>query len=301
MKTVVTGGAGFIGSHLADALVAAGHEVVVVDDLSSGDRDNIGPGREFVKANPVSDDMEELFSGKDCVFHLAAYPSVPGSIENPEWCHINGYHLTANVAEAARVAGVKRLVFASSCSVYKMDEHVVKSEISQLLPISPYAASKAAGELLLKSYALCYDMDCVSLRFFNVYGPRQSASSSYSGVVGRFCAMKHGGKPFEIQGTGDQSRDFVYVSDVVDACMLAGAYDGRLGGMVMNVGTGVKTSVMDIAKSLGGPVMYAPARPGDISAIQADTSRALGHLGFKAKVSLDEGVKKTMEWHASRS
>lgn len=306
MKVLVTGGAGFIGSHLVDMLVEHGHDVMVVDDLSTGSMDNLSSSID--KIGFVCADVSKLFmhelKGVEVVFHLAAFVSVPKSVEDPMEAYNRGAHMTALLLENCRKNDVKRFVFASSCSVYEsLDTPKPRNEGEALCPLSPYAAGKACGEMLVNAYAMCYPMDGVSLRFFNVYGPRQSSNSSYSGVVARFCAQAVSGAGFEIFGDGQQSRDFIYVVDVARACYLAGVAPKRLNGVALNVGTGRAESVISVADAIDKtlPRKHLPPRAGEVRSIKADNEWAKNFIGFSPIVGFEEGVRATVGWYEQRT
>jgi len=303
MLYVVTGGAGFIGSHLVEGLFSAGHELIVIDDLSTGRFENIGripadSGVRFVQGSILDLDLlKDEFLGADGVFHQAAYVSVPGSVSNPLQSHETTLTGTLNVLVAARDTGVKKVVHASSAAVYGNLPGVPKREDMPVDPLSPYAVAKYAGEQYCRVFGLLYGLRTVSLRYFNVYGARQDPRSDYAAVIPRFIANLRSGNPPVIYGDGTQTRDFVYVKDVVRANILAmetGA-DG-----VYNIGSGKATSVNELAKLLisllgfpGRPV-YTGGRPGEVKHSVADISRARASLAWAPSFSLEAGLSDTL-------
>ncbi len=303
MLYVVTGGAGFIGSHLIEGLFSAGHELIVIDDLSTGRFENIGripadSGVRFVQGSILDLDLlKDEFLGADGVFHQAAYVSVPGSVSNPLKSHETTLTGTLNVLVAARDTGVKKVVHASSAAVYGNLPGVPKREDMPVDPLSPYAVAKYAGEQYCRVFGLLYGLRTVSLRYFNVYGARQDPRSDYAAVIPRFIANLRSGNPPVIYGDGTQTRDFVYVKDVVRANILAmetGA-DG-----VYNIGSGKATSVNELATLLisllgfpGRPV-YTGGRPGEVKHSVADISRARASLAWAPSFSLEAGLSDTL-------
>lgn len=303
MLYVVTGGAGFIGSHLVEALSLAGHELVIIDDLSSGRVENISrvsanPHVRFVQGTVLDLGLLlEEFQGADGVFHQAAFVSVPGSIRHPLHSHEVTLTGTLNVLLAARDSGVKKVVHASSAAVYGNLPGVPKKEDMPVEPLSPYAVAKYAGEQYCKVLGLLYNLSTVSLRYFNVYGARQDPASDYAAVIPRFIANLRAGKPPVIFGDGTQTRDFVYVKDVVRANILA--MEGDAEG-VYNIGSGSQTSINDLAAILmdlfgyvGKPV-YTKGRPGEVMYSAADISRARSLLGWEPAWSLEAGLSDTL-------
>lgn len=303
MLYVVTGGAGFIGSHLVEALSLAGHELVVIDDLSSGRIENIAsvsanPRVRFVQGTVLDLGLLlEEFQGADGVFHQAAFVSVPGSIRHPLQSHEVTLTGTLNVLLAARDTGIKKVVHASSAAVYGNLPGIPKREDMPVEPLSPYAVAKYAGEQYCKVFGLLYDLPTVSLRYFNVYGARQDPASDYAAVIPRFIANLRNGKPPVIFGDGTQTRDFVYVRDVVRANILAMERDAE---GVYNIGSGKETSINELVTILmrllrfrGQPV-YAGGRPGDVMHSVADISRARSLLGWEPAFSLEEGLSDTL-------
>ena len=306
MKALVTGGAGFIGAHLVRALLTAGHEVVVLDDLSKGKKERllgVEGALTFVEGSiedlPL---LKPLFEGVDCIFHHAAFISVPESIQNPyDYYRVNirGF---LTVLEAARHAQVKRLVYASSAAVYgEAEGEKIQKESLSSQPLSPYALSKCLNESYAGLYSRLYGLETVGLRYFNVFGPDLAVGSvgtGYASVMSAFKKAAALGEELAIFGDGMQTRDFVYVEDVVQANLLAAqAPKEKVSGQVLNVGSGQTTTVLHLLelfeKTLGHslPCRYYPMRQGDILHSSPDLSRAQSLMGFRARVSLEEGVR----------
>jgi len=302
MKTCVTGGAGFIGSNLVDRLLADGHQVVVLDDLSTGKRENLarvlGRIELFVDDLRNTDAVRTAVAGCEVVYHQGALASVARSVENPvEVTEVNVMG-TLNVLVAARDAKVRRVVFASSSSVYGDTPELPKTESMPTTPRSPYAASKAAGESYLSAFQASYGLETVALRYFNVYGPRQAPDSLYAAAVPRFIDAMRNGRPATIYGDGGQTRDFTYVADVVDALVRASTSAKAPLVGPMNVGGGQRISILDlvgtIAKALGfrGRPVHEAARVGDVRDSLADVHRAMDTLAWKPATTLDEGISR---------
>ena len=298
-KFVITGGAGFIGSHLAESL-ARENDVVVIDDLSTGKTENLtGIDVSFLKGS-ITDIklLNKSFQDADCIFHLAAIASVKKSIDQPLLTNKVGIEGTLKVLLAARDAGVQRVVMASSAAIYGSSQELPKKEDMMPEPISPYAISKLTAEHYAKVFQEIYGLQTVSLRYFNVFGPRQDPSSQYSGVISRFISALIAGQRPIIYGDGEQTRDFVYVKDVVKANILA----SRSGTGIYNIASGKSTSLNSlaviIAKIIGKDVdlRYEAARPGDIRHSLADIGRARG-LGYFPDYSIEEGLKETINWY----
>ena len=307
----VTGGAGFIGGHLVDGLLALGASVTVIDDLSNStlahlaERIEDEPDRlQFVHGSILEDEaLAEAVDGCRTVFHLAALGSVPRSIDDPRRTWAVNATGTMRVLEAARAAGAKRVVFASSSSAYGETERLPKVETMPPMPLSPYAASKVAGEQLMRAWAHSYHMRTASLRYFNVFGPRQPAGSDYAAVVPNFSSAIYAGKRPIIYGDGQQTRDLTYVACAVLATMQAGGVDTPLHGDIMNVGTGERTSMAELARLIADaqdrsdlvPEHQSP-RAGDVRHSLADISRARELLGYRPIISLAEGLEQTITW-----
>jgi UDP-glucose 4-epimerase len=304
MKYLVTGGCGFIGSHICEELLAGGHEVRALDNLSSGYEENIaGLEVEFVRGD-VRDlaAVTAAAAGCDGVFHQAAMVSVPESVEKPLECNAINVTGTLNVLLAAREGGVRRVLLASSAAVYGNDPELPKREEMLPGPVSPYALGKLAGEYYLQVFAELYGVQTVALRYFNVFGPRQDPTSMYSGVISKFAdVLRAGGSP-TVFGDGEQTRDFVFVRDVVAANLLAMS-SARVGrGEVFNVGTGERTSLLQLIETLarifGREVKpgFAPERVGDIKHSVSDISRAGRVLGYRPRTSLEAGLRALISY-----
>ena len=304
-RFLVTGGAGFIGSALVHRLLGLGHTLRVVDDFSTGFRCNLEPC--LARLELVEGDVAELAvcraaaQGVEYVLHQAAIPSVPRSIEDPLASNRVNVTGTLNMLLAAREAGVKRFVFASSSSVYGESEVLPKVETMPEDPLSPYALTKLAGEKYGLVFQRIYNLSTVSLRYFNVFGPRQNPHSQYSAVISRFVDAALEGRRPTVYGDGEQSRDFTYVDNVVEANLLA-CFAERASGMVFNVGTGQTHTLNDLLRSLasivGRPVEaeYTSARLGDVRHSQASIEKARRILGFEPQVSFEQGLERTVDW-----
>jgi nucleoside-diphosphate-sugar epimerase len=307
-KVLITGGAGFIGSHLAEALVELGARVIVIDDLSGGSVDNLqsfGP-LEFIEGSILDFDLlDRCTRGCDYVLHQAALGSVPRSVEHPRLYNTVNITGTLNVLEAARAARVKRVVFAASSSAYG-ENPVPWVESMPSLPRSPYAATKLAGEGLLRAYAASYGLDTASLRYFNIFGPRQNANSAYAAVIAAFAKALIAGVRPVIYGDGEQSRDFTFVANACHANLLCAARPQLLNGAVINVGCAgqisVNTLAQAVAAALGRPDLkpaYEATRAGDILHSFADLSLTRQILGYAPIVDFGSGLKQTMDWYRS--
>ena len=306
MRYLVTGGAGFIGSHTVDELVRRGHGVVVLDDLSSGKEENLGEVRSkitFMKGSITDlEAVQRAMHQAEYVVHLAARTSVPRSVKDPIDTNRINVEGTLNVLVAARDNRVKRVVFAASSSAYGETPTLPKKESMQPLPISPYGVSKYAGELYAQSFGRCYGLENVCLRYFNIFGPRQDPDSPYSGVLSRFTAAFLQDEQPVVFGDGEQTRDFTYVDNAVQANLLACEAPGT-SGFVFNVGTGDRYSLNQTLEILRGlsakklPAKYEPAREGDIRDSQADITAARELLGYEPTVRFEEGLERTYEWY----
>lgn len=306
-KYLVTGGAGFIGSALVRGLLALGDgSVEVIDNLSTGRRENLAEVSSRITFHPTDirdfDEIRPLISSADTVFHIAAIPSVPKSIADPvpsHECNIDG---TFNILRACVDGGVRKVVYAASSSAYGDTEVLPKVETMQPNPKSPYAAQKLMGEYYCSAFSSCYGLDATSLRFFNVYGPRQDPGSPYSGVISVFmtCLLQHTSPT--IHGDGEQTRDFTYIDDVV-ALILKAAQAPRVAGKVFNAGNGNRYSlneVWDLLQKIEGvqiPALYGPPRAGDVRDSQADTTAAVRDLGHAPRFTIEEGLRHTLEWY----
>jgi nucleoside-diphosphate-sugar epimerase len=307
-RVLVTGGAGFIGSHLAMALNELGATVIVIDDLSGGgDPADLPAAVTFVRGSILDTELlAKLTAGCDLVFHQAALGSVPLSVQQPRRFHEVNITGTFNVLEAANNNRVHRVMFAASSSAYGDSETVPKIETMPPRARSPYAATKAAGEALLSAFAACYPVDTVSLRYFNIFGPRQNANSAYAAVIAAFASAMLAGKAPVIYGDGEQSRDFTYVDNAVHANLLAGAYPGRLDGVVLNVAIGQRTSVNELARDAADILhrpdlkpVYQPPRAGDVRHSLADLSLTQKTLGYKPLVEFRPGLERTLAWYGA--
>ena len=309
MRVLVTGGAGFIGSHLVDRLVARGDQVSVIDSFSTGKRENLTHhgDRITVHEADVRDAaaVDRAIKGCELVFHEAAVVSVPYSVDHPQETHDVNIQGTLNVLLAARKNRVRRVVFASSAAVYGDEPTLPKSESMLPEPIAPYGVEKLTSEHYLRTFARLYDVETVALRYFNVFGPRQDPSSPYSGVISVFVQRLLAGAPVTIFGDGLQSRDFVYVADVVDANLLAGSTKGA-SGRVYNVARGERTTLLELAAMLGkimgnetGPTLAAE-RAGDIRHSHAAIDRARGELAYGPRVALETGLTALVEHERKR-
>lgn len=297
MKCLVTGGAGFIGSHLTDLLLAKGHEVLVIDNLCGGWMKNLkeaekNPRFRFVKAD-IRGNLSALFDGVDWVFHLAALADIVPSIENPRNYFETNVDGTFNVLEEAHKAKVKRFLYAASSSCYGLAKQFPTPETAPIQPQYPYALTKYLGEQLVLHWAQVYKLPALSLRLFNVFGPRSRTTGVYGAVFGVFLAQKLHEKPFTVVGDGNQTRDFTYVGDVADAFHTAAMSD--LTNDFMNVGSSGHYSVNSLVNLLQGPVTYIPKRPGEPDCTFADVSKIHKLLHWKAKTSFEAGVRKILD------
>ena len=305
---LITGIGGFIGSSLARALIVRGEQVRGVDNFSTGKRENIAEildQIDFREADIADlDAMRNACAGVDFVLHQAAIPSVPKSVLDPLGSNRANVDGTVNVLVAARDAKVKRVVYAASSSAYGDTPTLPKHEAMSPDPISPYAVAKLASEHYMVSFYRCYGLETVALRYFNVFGPRQDPSSPYSGVLAKFITQMLRGEQPTIFGDGEQSRDFTYIDNTVDANLLAcHAPASRVAGQVFNVATGRRVTLNETFKALqdmtshSGQPKYEPARGGDIKHSLADISRAEAALEYKPTVDFEEGLRRTVEWY----
>lgn len=302
-QALVTGGAGFIGSHLATSLLASGGKVRVLDDLSSGHRRNLAEGSEFVEASILDErDVREAMGGCELLVHLAAEVSVPRSWEDPARAFRINLEGTERVFRLAGESGVRSVVFASSAAVYGPTPSLPSKEGDPFVCASPYAAHKAAGELMLQSYARRYGFHAASLRFFNVFGPRQDPKSAYAAVISAFMDAAAAGRRPLVFGDGSQTRDFVPVADVVEAIRLAADPSRSLRGEAFNVGLGERRSLLDLIATLSkvsGRELdpeFRPPRAGDVPHSCASIERATRELGYVPPVSFEEGLAETWRW-----
>jgi nucleoside-diphosphate-sugar epimerase len=308
-RIVITGGAGFIGSALARAALLRSELVTIVDNLLTGKRENLAEIQDRVDFHHVDIRDAAALNGVlrrgDTVFHLAAIPSVPRSIDDPQPSHEVNIDGTFNVFRAAHQAGVRRVVYAASSSAYGDTEVLPKVETMAPQPKSPYAAQKLMGEYYASVFAACYGLETVSLRFFNVYGPRQDPSSPYSGVLSLFMTALLERRSPTIFGDGEQSRDFTYVDDVADLALKAAAAPG-VSGRLYNAGNGERFTLNQVWSELQKiegvhlPPNYEPSRAGDVRDSQADVTAAVRDLGHAPRYSLTEGLRATLAWYRSR-
>jgi UDP-glucose 4-epimerase len=299
MKIAVTGGCGFIGSHLVDRLLADGHEVVILDNFVTGRLENVQQHNENKSLRIVEGDirnaeiLDTAFDGIDWVFHLAARADIVPSIDNPTEYHGANVDGTFSVLQAARKHNVKRFMYAASSSCFGLPDVFPTPETAAISPMYPYALTKWVGEQYVMHWGKTYDMDVVTLRLFNVYGPRTRTSGTYGAVFGVFLAQKLKGMPLTIVGDGEQTRDFTFVTDVADAFVRAAESD--ISGEVMNVGSGGTYSVNRLVELLGGDTVHIPKRPGEPDCTFADTAKIKRMLNWEAKVPFEDGVAQMLE------
>jgi len=306
MRYVVTGGAGFIGSNTVDEIVRRGHSVVVLDDLSGGKEENLAEVRNkitFIKGSITDIEIvRKAFHEADYVLHLAARTSVPRSVKDPIETNRVNIDGTLNVLVAARDAKVKRVVFAASSSAYGETAELPKTEAMPPAPISPYGVSKFVGELYAQVFGRCYGLENVCLRYFNVFGPRQDPGSPYSGVLSRFITCFLDGAPPVVYGDGEQSRDFTYVENVVQANLLACEAPGA-SGKVFNIGTGARITLNETLRLLekitgkSAETRYDLPREGDIRDSQAEITLGRSILGYDPRIAFEEGLRRTCDWY----
>jgi nucleoside-diphosphate-sugar epimerase len=306
---LVTGGAGFIGSHLAEELVRRGERVRIADSLITGNRKNIAhlSGIDFVEGDLADLDVaRKVVGGAEYVLHQAAIPSVPRSVEDPVTSNRANIDATLNVLVAAREAGVKRVVYAGSSSAYGNIPTLPKHEEMPTSPLSPYALQKLVGEQYMQMFTALYGLETVTIRYFNVFGPRQDPSSAYSGVISLFARALLDNRSPIIYGDGEQTRDFTYVANVVDGVLRAVDAPGA-SGQVVNVATGSRVSLnrlFDSIRRLTGATVdpvYAAPRDGDVRDSQADITRGRRLLGYEPSVSFEDGLRRTIEWYRSEA
>ena len=301
---LVTGGAGFIGSHLAEELLRRGHRVRVVDSLITGKRANLASiaAAEFIEGDLADADVAaKAAMGMDYVLHQAAIPSVPRSVDDPATTNRANITATLNILVAARAAGVKRLVYAGSSAAYGDTPTLPKHEEMPTRPLSPYALQKLVGEQYCQLFTQLYRFPTVTTRYFNVFGPRQDPGSPYSGVISLFATALLAGQAPIIHGDGEQTRDFTYIANVVDGVLRA-CEAPNVAGAVINVATGQRTSLNELLRILNRLVnvnvrpIYKETRAGDVHDSQADISKAKALLGYEPTVSLEDGLKHTLDW-----
>jgi nucleoside-diphosphate-sugar epimerase len=305
-KVLVTGGAGFIGSNLADELIRQGARVTIIDNLITGFRENLEEIKgdfEFIEGDLNDEEaLRKAVEGVEIVFHQAALPSVPRSVDNPQETHQACVNATFNVLLKSRDAGVRRVIYAASSSAYGNQATLPKVETMLPEPLSPYAAAKLMGEYYCQVFNNVYNLETISLRYFNVFGPRQNPSSMYSGVISRFIDALMSGKTPVIYGDGEQSRDFTFVANVVNANIKA-AQTGEGVGQVMNCANGDRISLnqlLEVLKKITGSndarAEYQEERMGDVKHSQADNQRAKSFLGYEKIFDLEEGLRQTIDW-----
>lgn len=298
-RALVTGGAGFIGSHLADRLVADGYEVVAIDNLAIGREKNLAKALQSGKCVLHRVDIRDrdalapLFEGVHTVYHLAALADIVPSIEKPEEYFTTNVDGTFNVVEAAKAAGVRRLVYAASSSCYGIPDAFPTPEDAPIRPKYPYALTKYLGERIVLHWGSVYDIPTVSLRFFNVYGPRARTSGTYGAVFGVFLAQKLAGKNLTVVGDGNQTRDFTFVTDIVEGLVSAARSDIR--DEIMNLGSGGTYSINELCRLLGGTIEYIPKRPGEPDCTFADTTKAKRFIDWAPSVSFERGVNVMLD------
>jgi UDP-glucose 4-epimerase len=298
-KSIVTGGCGFIGSHLTDRLLAEGYEVIVIDNMSTGRRKNLDHLKDNKLLTIVEADINDsekitpYFENIDKVFHIAALADIVPSIERPLDYYNSNVNGTVSVLEACRRHNVKRIIYAASSSCYGIPDIYPTPESAAIRPQYPYALTKYLGEEICMHWAQVYKMNITSMRFFNVYGPRSRTSGTYGAVFGVFLAQKLNNKPFTVVGDGNQTRDFTFVTDVADACFTA-SNRNDIAGEIFNVGSGNTYSVNSLVELLGGEIIYIPKRPGEPDCTFADITKIKTKLGWKPIISFEEGVSEML-------
>ncbi len=299
MISLVTGGAGFIGSHIVDRLIAEGHEVRVIDNFSTGRPQNLDHQKNcpqlkmYQKDIRNIEDIKPIFEGVDYVFHMAALADIVPSIQKPWEYYSSNVLGTYNVVECAKSVGIKKLVYAASSSCYGIPDEFPTRETAEIRPQYPYALTKRLGEETVLHWGQVYGLPVITLRLFNVYGTRSRTSGTYGAVFGVFLAQKLAGKPFTVVGTGEQTRDFTYVTDVADAFYTAAQSD--IVNETFNVGSGGTYSVNRLCELLGGEIVHIPKRPGEPDCTFANTEKIEKALGWHASVTLEEGVQKILD------
>ena len=297
MKTLVTGGAGFIGSHLVDLLIAENHEVTVLDNFSTGRPNNLAHVADQVRLIQcdlsIEGSWQDEFQGVDWVFHLAALADIVPSIQQPKAYFQSNVDGTFNVLQAAKERGISKFIYAASSSCYGIPDQYPTPEMAPIRPQYPYALTKRLGEELVMHWAQVYELPALSLRFFNVYGPRSRTSGTYGAVFGVFLAQKLAGKPFTVVGDGHQTRDFTYVTDVAKA--VRAAAQSTETGRIYNVGSGATVSVNRLVELLGGERVHIPKRPGEPDCTFADITRIQQELHWQPEVPIEQGVAEILK------
>jgi UDP-glucose 4-epimerase len=297
MKIIVTGGSGFIGSHLVDSLLKIGYKVVVLDNFSTGRPENLEHVRDQIDLVEcdlsVKGDWTKQFVKTDWVIHLAALADIVPSIQQPDAYFRVNVDGTFNVLQAAKTEGVKRFIYIASSSCYGIPDNYPTSEDADIRPQYPYALAKRIGEELVIHWAQVYDFPALSLRFFNVYGPRSRTSGTYGAVFGVFLGQKLAGKPYTVVGDGKQTRDFTFVTDIAEAIVMAAKSDRT--GQIYNVGSGTTVSVNRLVELLGGEKVYIPKRPGEPDSTFAEISKIRTELGWEPQVSIEEGIAEILK------
>lgn len=305
MKCVVSGGAGFIGSHLVDALINQGHEVVIIDNLNGGKKENINTKATFFELDIARDDLSSAFKGAQALFHVAAIPRVQYSIKFPKESNEANITGTLNILEAARIAGISRIIYSASSSAYGNQDSLPLVESMSPNPLSPYALQKLTGEYYCKLYTLIHGIPTISLRYFNVYGPRQDPSGGYACLIPNTINLALEGSAPQIFGDGEQTRDFTYVKDVVAANIAALSAPKDAFGEVFNVGNGKNISVNTVVKTIlaiANPAVTPQYKPPVIEPRDtlADISKSKSLLGWEPKHSFNEAIKETIDWFKTR-
>lgn len=294
-KCLVTGGAGFIGSNLVDALIEKGHEVLIIDNLSTGKKENLNPKAKFFKEDLRNfEKLPPIFNGIDFVFHEAALPRIPLSIQKPKESNDINIGGTLNALIASKDAGIKKFIYAASSSAYGDQKQLPLREDMPCLPLNPYGLQKYVGELYCKIFSHIYGLETVSLRYFNVYGPRQPREGAYTPLIGIFLTQKKEGRPMTITGDGEQTRDFTHVYDVVKANILAMESKDAGRGESINIGGGKNYSINEIAKMIGGEITHIPLPSGEMRDTLADIAKAKELLGWEPEITLEEGIGKLL-------
>jgi len=298
IKAIVTGGAGFIGSHMVELLLSKGYEVIAIDNFSNGNPENVkifekNQNYKFYEIDLAKEFDDSIFKGVDHVFHMAALADIVPSIENPLKYHESNVTGTIRVLEASRKYGVKKLVYSASSSCYGIPDKYPTPESAEIKPMYPYALTKYIGEQYCLFWHKLYGLPVVSLRYFNVFGTRARTNNTYGAVFKVFLKQKLAGAPLTIVGNGTQTRDFTYVTDVAEANLMAA--ESKISGEILNIGTGEAQSVNYLAELIGGERVHIPKRPGEPDSTHADITKAKKLLGWKPKVSFEEGVKTMIE------